>query len=159
MKEQIEPPPVQDQLNVLIVGNNPIELSSMLAQFDTLHGKSVSTETAFDSQSILDRLARFRPNFILIDDNLGQKELNNSVKILSSNKKTKDVPITVLKNSNYKESGSGNAILDYVLKKSLTVESLYSTIRNSIKGRKTQLFLYKAYNQRKRLLLNFKKSW
>ena len=142
-------------LNVLVVGNNPLELSSMLEKIKRLPGSVINMETAFDAKSILERLNRFKPNFILIDDNIGVAELNNSVKTLAHNRKTKDVPITVLKNSNYAESNSSTSIFDYILKTTLTAEALYASIRNSIKVRRTQLYLYKAYNKRKRMLLSF----
>ena len=93
----------------------------------------------------------FSPNYILIDDNIGKSELNQTIHTLSKTRKTKDVPITVLKNSNYHES-SAAGIMDYVLKQHFSAESFYSILRNSLKFRRTQLFLYKAYQRRKRQL-------
>jgi DNA-binding NarL/FixJ family response regulator len=152
MNTIVEPVRLQEQLNVLLVGNNPIELSSMLNKISSVPGRLVTTETAFDTKSIFDRLIKFRPNFILIDDNIGKYELNETVLALANNRKTKNVPITVLKNSNYAEANSSLTILDYILKKSLTTEALYNAIRNSIKIKRTQLYLYKAYNKRKGML-------
>jgi chemotaxis response regulator CheB len=155
MREEME----QDvkQLNLLVVGNNPLELSSILEKIKRLPGSVINMETAFDAKSILDRLIKFKPNFILIDDNIGSVELNVAVQTLANNRKTKNVPITVLKNSNYHESNSSQRILDYILKTTLTAEGLYASIRNSIKVRRTQLYLHKAYNKRKRILLSFVK--
>ena len=76
-----------------------------------------------------------------------------AVKSLSSNKKTKDVPITVLKNSNYHESLASSSILDYLLKQNLSPEDLYKTVKNSLRFRRTQLYLYQAYKKRKDQLL------
>lgn len=143
---------------MLLVGNNPLELSSMLNKIDHVKGRVVRTETAFDTRSIVNRLMKFRPNFILIDDNIGTQELSNTVYTLTHNRKTKNVPITVLKNSNYAEATSSLSILDYILKKSLTAESLYASIRNSLKIRRTQLYLYKAYHRRRGLLLSMVKG-
>lgn len=145
------------QLNLLVVGNNPLELSSILEKIKRLPGSIINMETAFDVKSIVNRLSRFRPNFILIDDNIGTAELNTTVQTLANNRKTKNVPITVLKNSNYHESNSSQSILDYILKTTLTAEGLYASIRNSIKIRRTQLYLHKAYNKRNRTLLSFVK--
>jgi DNA-binding NarL/FixJ family response regulator len=154
MNTSVEPSRLKEQLNVLLVGNNPIELSSMLNKISDVPGRLVNTETAFDTKSILDRLIKFRPNFILIDDNIGKHELNETVLALANNRKTKDVPITVLKNSNYAEANSSLTILDYILKKSLTAEALYNAIRNTIKIRRTQLYLYKAYHKRRGMIVD-----
>jgi DNA-binding NarL/FixJ family response regulator len=142
-----------DPINILLIGNNPIELGSVLEKLKQVRGQRIITEIAFDLRSILQRLMRFNPNFIFIDDNIGKNELMETVKSLSSNKKTKDVPITVLKNSNYHESLASSSILDYLLKQNLSPEDLYKTVKNSLRFRRTQLYLYQAYKKRKDLLL------
>lgn len=154
MNPIVEPVLSQEQLNVLVVGNNPLELSSMLNKIGHIPGRIIRTETAFDTRSIVDRLLRFRPNFILIDDNIGRAELNDTVYVLAHNRKTKNVPITVLKNSNYAEASASPSVIDYILKGTLTAEALYTSLRNSLKVRRTQVYLMKAYNKRKRLLLD-----
>ena len=140
-----------EPLHVLLIGNNPIDLTKTLEKINQMHGRRIITEIAFDLRSILERLIKFNPNFILIDDNIGKSELTQTIETLSKSRKTKDVPITVLKNSNYRES-STTGILDYVLKQNFTAESFYSILRNSFKLRRTQLYLYKAYQKRKKQL-------
>ncbi|HTE31149.1 MAG TPA: hypothetical protein VK666_12295 [Chryseolinea sp.] len=141
-------------LNVLLVGNNPMEMGGVLEKLQQVRGQRIITEIAFDLKSILERLLRFRPNFIFIDDNIGRNELMQTVNTLSANRATKDVPITVLKNSNYSESLGSSSILDYLLKQNLSPEDLYNTLKNSLKLRRTQLYLYQAYKLRKGQLLN-----
>lgn len=147
----------EEQLNVLIVGNNPLELSGLLERIGHIPGRILKTETAFDARSLFERLMRFKPNYILIDDNIGTHELNTAVQALAHSRKTKDIPVTLLKNSNYVEANSSPTIFDYILKKTLTAEALYASIRNSIKVRRTQLYLYKAYKKRTGLLMSFVK--
>ncbi|HEY5919377.1 MAG TPA: hypothetical protein VIU13_18285 [Chryseolinea sp.] len=142
-----------DPINILLIGNNPIEMGSVLEKLKQVRGQRIITEIAFDLKSILQRLIRFNPNFIFIDDNIGKNELMETVKSLSSNKKTKDVPITVLKNSNYQESLASSSILDYLLKQNLSPEDLYKTVKNSLRFRRTQLYLYQAYKKRKDQLM------
>lgn len=142
-----------EPVNILLVGNNPIELSRVLESLRQVPGHSIMTEIAFDLKSSLERLLRFEPNLILLDDNLGKSELQQTVHTLSLNKKTQDVPITVLKNSNYAEALGSYSILDYLLKQNLSAESLYNALKNSIKLKRTQQFLYKAYQKRKQELL------
>jgi CheY-like chemotaxis protein len=139
-------------LNVLLIGNNPIEMGTVLDKLNQVRPQKITTEIAFDLRSILQRLVRFNPNFIFIDDNIGRAEMQQAVRELESNGKTKDIPITVLKSSNYREAFGASSILDYLLKDNLSVEALYNTVRNSLRFRKTQLHLNKAYQKRKALL-------
>jgi CheY-like chemotaxis protein len=140
-----------EPLNVLLIGNNPIDLTKTLEKLNQIHGRKIITEIAFDLRSIVERLINFNPNYILIDDNIGRSELTQTIHALSKTRKTRDVPITVLKNSNYHES-SASGILDYVLKQHFSAESFYSILRNSLKFKRTQLFLFKAYQKRKKQL-------
>ncbi len=138
-----------DSLNVLLIGNNPMELGTVLDQLKQVRAQKIITEIAFDLKGIVDRLIMFNPNFIFIDDNIGRTELRETVKQLSANRKTKDIPITVLKSSNYHEALGSGSILDYLLKQNLSTEALYNTVRNSLRFRKTQRYLQKIYQKRK----------
>lgn len=144
---------VSEPLNLLLVGNNPIELSVILGKIQSIPGKKVITEIAFDLKSLYERLMNFKPNYILIDDNIGKMELSEALQALSQNRRTKDIPVTVLKNSNYQETSGSTSVLDYVLKQNISSESLVNTIKNSLKLRRTQLYLYKAYSFRKKQLI------
>jgi PleD family two-component response regulator len=136
-------------LNVLLIGNNPMEMSTVLEKLKQVRNQQITTEIAFDLQSILERLIKFSPNFIFIDDNIGRFELQKTVKQLSTNRKTKDIPITVLKTSNYQEAMGASSILDYLLKQNLSADALSNTVRNSLRFRRTQLYLNKVYKRRK----------
>src|SRR5690349_20165449 len=109
-----------EQYNVLLIGNNPIEMGKIPDNLNRVPHKKIITEIAFDIKGGPERLIKFRPNFILIDDNIGRVELAQTVSALSANRKTKDIPITVLKNSNYRESSAPAGILDYLLKQNLS---------------------------------------
>lgn len=154
METALQNAEVKEPVNVLLIGNNPIEMGRVLDNLHKIRGHRIITESAFDLKSIMERLLRFRPNFILIDDNIGKHELLATVESLSSNRKTRNVPITVLKNSNYKEAlGTSSSILDYLLKQNLSPDALYNTLKNSLKLRRTQLYLYQAYKKRKQQIL------
>lgn len=141
-----------EPLNILLVGNNPIEMGPVLEKFKQVRTRKIVTETAFDFSSLAERLAKFHPNFIFIDDNIGRNELAQTVHKLSSNRKTRNIPITVLKNNNYQESFYSKSIQDYLLKQNLSPENLYNTIRNALRLKKTQRFLSEIYNKRKGML-------
>ena len=149
MQTKIENKMSIEPVHILLVGNNPIEMGGVLEKLNKVRGQKIITEIAFDLKSILERLIRFRPNFILIDDNIGRSVMMETVNTLSANSKTKDIPITVLKNSNYQESLVSSSILDYLLKQNLSPEDLYNTVKNSLKLRRTQKYLYQAYKKRK----------
>lgn len=144
---------LSDSVNILLIGNNPIEMSRMLETIAKVPGRKIITEIAFDIKSSWVRLMKFHPNFILIDDNIGRKELSQTVDSFMQNSKTCDIPITVLKNSNYEEAVVSADIMDYLLKKNLTAESLYNAIKNTLKFRRTRAYLMDAYNKRKGQLL------
>lgn len=149
MERNVEITRASGPLNVLLIGNNPIDMSQTLEKINQIRGRKIITEIAFDLRSIIERLMNFNPNFILIDDNIGRAELAQTVDLLSNRRKTKNIPITVLKNSNYREISASAGILDYLLKQNFSAESLYIAIRNSLKFKRTQKLLYKAYQKRK----------
>ena len=129
------------RVNILLAGNNPIELTAMADTLSKLPLQNVWAEIAFDRVSIQKRLLRFIPHYIFIDDNLGMQELTLTIKDLSTNEKTKNAPITILKNSNYKESVVSNDIMDYILKQQLTPHALLIAMKNSLKFRITNQLL------------------
>ena len=141
----------EEILKLLVVGNNPIELSKVLDQIEKIDRVKV-IKIAFDFQSIIDRLSGFKPDFILIDDNIGKSELRHVVDELLSERRTRNIPITILKNSNYHEAIS-SGVIDFILKENLSGESIYKALRNSLKIRKTQLYLYNSYKKRKGQLM------
>ena len=134
-------------LKLLVVGNNPIELGRVLEQVQKIESTK-QVEIAFDYQSTIDRLANFKPEFIIIDDNIGRPELRQLVDALLSQRRTRNIHVTVLKNSNYREAIT-SGVMDYILKENLSSDSIYKAIRNSLKIRKTQLYLYNSYKKRK----------
>jgi DNA-binding response OmpR family regulator len=137
-----------EEINVLMIGNNPLELAKVFAHLNSIPGKEIITETAFDLKSGLRCLSKFKPNFIILDDNLGRLELTNAVQWLSRYKQTRNIPITILKNSNYQEAFSGVG-MNYVLKSSLSGPSLYNSLKNSLLSSRTQRLLKAVYKKRK----------
>lgn len=137
-----------EPLNILLIGNNPIEMSSVLEKFKQLRNRKVITEIAFDLKTILERLSNFKPHYIFIDDNIGKSVLKETLNVLSSKKQTKHIPITVLKNSNYHEAGASGSVLDYLLKQNVSAEALYNTVKNTLKFKRTQKLLLQAYQYR-----------
>ncbi|MCU0382546.1 MAG: response regulator [Cyclobacteriaceae bacterium] len=155
IKQKVE---VKKSLRVLLVGNNPIELSVLLNQIQDVNEYAITTELAFDLRSLLERLKHFTPDCIFIDDNIGKITLQETTSFLQQNKKTKNIPVTVLKNSNYSEAVKTELTLDYLLKKGLTADRLYHVIVNTFKIKQAQHFLKAAYEKRKHLLTGYMHS-
>jgi DNA-binding NarL/FixJ family response regulator len=141
-----------EEMNVLMIGNNPLELAKVFNFLKNLPEKRVITEIAFDLKSGLQRLSKFNPNFIILDDNLGRRELTQAVGSLSHFKKTKNIPVAVLKNSNYQEAFGGVA-MNYILKENLSENALYAAFRSSIISARAQLYLKSVYKKRKGQLM------
>jgi hypothetical protein len=110
-----------------------------------------------DFKSIRERLITFKPNFIFIDDNIGKVELKNMVHSLISRNKTKNIPITVLKNSNYEESATFG-VMNFLLKENLTPEALYKSFIYSMQFMKTHQYLQESYQKRKGQLKRLMKT-
>lgn len=153
---ETEVKPLQNRpLHILLVGNNPIELSRMRELLQQIPGYRVMSEIAFDVKSAWQRMLRFTPHFILIDDNIGKSELKETINSLTAHRKTRDVPVAVLKNSNYTESVPTTAALDYLLKQNLSATALYAAVKNALKLRRARQYLMQAYRKRRKQLLKF----
>ena len=115
---------------ILIVGNNPIELSQVNAQLHAIREPEIITEMAFDDQSTFQRLTVFPAQHIILDDNIGMDTMKNVVARLKRRRSLR-VAVTVLKNSNYEET-LGSGAVNYVLKQSLSSELLHGELINSM---------------------------
>ncbi len=116
--------------------------------------RKLITEFAFDIKNVLVRVIKFSPGFILVDDKLTSGQIKILIRKLSNNKKTKEIPIALLKSSNYSEVIT-YGISDYILKESLSADRIYASILNSIKFRKSRKYLYKIYKKQAGYLSGF----
>ncbi|WP_185156057.1 hypothetical protein, partial [Fulvivirga kasyanovii] len=87
-------------------------------------------------------------------DNLDRSYLKSLLSRLSSWSKTRDIPIAILKNSNYGESYLMGA-QEFILKDGITSEALSKSILNSIRLRSMQKYLYTTYKKRQSQFLSF----
>ncbi|MEO1050237.1 MAG: hypothetical protein AAFX87_06415 [Bacteroidota bacterium] len=143
-----------EPINVFLVGNNPVELSSIYDRLSSFKGRKYIAEIAFDLKNILNRVIHFNASCIVIDDNIGRKRISKLIKSLTRNKRTKDIPIALLKNSNYTDVPS-DGVQDFILKDHATSEALSKTLLNAIKLRRTKIYLYKTYKKSKGQIASF----
>ncbi|MEQ8925140.1 MAG: hypothetical protein RLO81_04965 [Fulvivirga sp.] len=142
-------------INVFLIGNNPIELSSVYTQLKQIKSRVVNAEIGFELSGLLKKIKKFKPACILIDDNVERLQIKKILRKLTQNSDTRNIPITVLKNSNYNE-GYCEA-QDYLLKANLTSEKLSHSILNSIRFKKMHLYMLKKYRKNKSRLLDLVK--
>lgn len=145
---------VSDHINVYLIGNNPIELGAVYDKLKAIKSKKYRAEIGFELRGIYRKIAKFNPACILIDDNMEKLRLRKLIKRLANHNDTRDIPITVLKTSNYRE-GFIEEAQEYVLKESLTSERLSKTIASSIRLKAMQTYLSKTYRKRKSQFLGF----
>lgn len=146
MEALINPLPVRDSINVFLIGNNPIELSNIYEKLKGIRNKSYNAEIGFDLKGLYKKIMKFNPTCILIDDNLDKPYLTKLLAKLARGSKTKDIPVTILKNSNYHQNCIAG-VQDFLLKDSITPESLSNSIMNTIRLRKMHQYLYKSFKR------------
>lgn len=144
-----------EPINVFLIGNNPIELSSIYEKLRAIKNRSYHAEIGFDLSGIYKKIMKFNPKCIVIDDNLETSYLKKLVNKLSTNSKTKSIPITIIKNSNYSGATNLVGVQDFILKDGITAESLSQSILNSIKLKPMQAYLYLSYKNGRSRLLDF----
>lgn len=141
-------------INVFLIGNNPSELGGIYESLKNFTKRKLITEFAFDIKNVLVRVIKFSPSFILVDDKLTTEQIKLLIDRLSNNKKTKEIPIALLKSSNFSEVIT-YGFSDFILKDSLSADRIYTSIINSIKFRKSRKFLYKIYKKQAGYLSGF----
>lgn len=135
-----------DSINVFLLGNNPIELSNIYEKLKSIRTRKFNAEIGFDLKDAYKRIMKFKPMCILIDDNLEALYLKSLIKKLSSRDNTKDIPITIIKNSNYRDTYLAEA-QDFILKDGITEETLSRSILNAIKWKPMSRYVYKSYKK------------
>lgn len=152
--EALTPTTTPGAINVFLLGNNPIELSTIYSQLKAVKKNPFRTEIGFDSKDLFQRILKFKPSCLLIDDNIDKIYLKSLIKKLGTSAKTQNIAITVLKNSNYFE-GNVEEAQEYVLKQSATPEQLLRSITNAIKLKRMQTYVYRNYKKGKFQLKEF----
>ena len=128
----------RETIPVLIIGNNPIEMTQV---YNILLGnttKNYLADVCFDVKDSFNRITKQKPKAILIDDNLLTDDINKLIKVLRSNSKTKDVKIIVLKSTNWNFNVIDN-VDDYILKDTISSGLLDRIIIKNIHQQEHQL--------------------
>ena len=147
----------ESSINVLLIGNNPIELNPVHDKPKNSKSIKFITEISFNISDALMKIFQFKPNCILVDDNLENKNIKKLTGKMKMDERIRHIPITLLKSSNYKRIIS-NGIMDFLLKDNLSADKLYRSILNVTNMRRTHLYLYKSYKRSKHKVSKLMKS-
>ncbi len=109
----------RETIPVLIIGNNPIEMTQFYNILVSNASKNYVADVCFDVKDSFNRITNQKPSVILIDDNLLLDDINKLVKVLKSNAKTKDIKIIALKSNNWNYNVIDN-VDDYILKNTIS---------------------------------------
>lgn len=138
-------------LNVLLIGNNPINLSQVYDRLKEYRLIKYEAETAFDPKDVFRKIKKFKPDSILIDDNMEKEELSEILSRLRSNISSKHIPITIIQHTN-KDDHPRDGADEFILREEISSESLHKTILSSLKIHDLKDYLKQAYNKRKSML-------
>ena len=146
-----------NSINILIIGNNPVELSSIYENLRKFDGVKFITEFAFNLSDAKDKAAKSKPSYILVDDNLRKKDIRAFTKSMRDDQETRDIPIALLKSSNY-GAWLTSGFQDFLMKESFSADKFYKSILNLFRWRKTQLYLLKTYRKSQKKVVDLSKK-
>lgn len=119
------------KVSVLVIGNNPIEMTGIYNILVGFRSKSYLTDVCFNLKDCFDRINKSKPEVILVDDNLGASQIQKMALVLRQNPKTSNIKIIVLKSS-IRSSNVIKNVDDHILKDSINAKSLDRTIEKSL---------------------------
>lgn len=119
------------KVSVLIIGNNPIEMTGIYNILVGFRSKSYLTDVCFNLKDCFDRINKSKPEVILVDDNLGAKHIQKMALVLRQNPKTSNIKIIALRSSSRSFQAIKN-IDDHIIKDSINAKSLDKTIDKSL---------------------------
>lgn len=136
-----------NSVRVLLVGNNPIEMSKVYDDLKASFRPVFETEASFDIKDSLKKFKKFKPSSIVIDENLGKENIKLLIENLKNSELFDKVGITLIKASYCKEILL-QGVQEYILKADMTSEKLAKSILNSLKFKKTEATLRKSYGKK-----------
>ena len=119
------------KIPVLIIGNNPIEMTFFFNVLTEIRSKNYLADVCFDLKDSFERINKNRPGVLLVDDNLPLDDIQKMVRVLRQNSKTKDIKIIVLKSSNWNYTVIDN-VDDYILKDTINADLIDRNIDQNL---------------------------
>jgi chemotaxis response regulator CheB len=137
------------ELSVLLVGNNPMEMSVVYEKLFDLQDKIKRIDTAFSPADMLNKIHLSKPNCILLDGSMGINPLKKIVSIVNE-LSDKMISITLLKTHNRQELTSG--VHEYVMRDGIDSNRIYKALKHALKFKKEQqLFKIKSFSGKRNM--------
>lgn len=146
-----------DDLNVIMIGNNPSELSGYLSKLSNFQRVRFITSFRFNLMKSIMDIRKWKPHYIIIDDYFPTKQIRKFIRRIRRNVDTQEIPVAILKSNNRHLPVTG--VQDFLLKENFTAERLLHAIRNSRNIRKAQIILYKTCKRSRKHFLKFRESF
>lgn len=121
----------RSKIPVLIIGNNPIEMTSIYNVLNGIRSKNYLADVCFDVKDSFDKISNDKPEIIFIDDNMIIDDINKMIRVLKQNTKTKDIKIVALKSSNWNYSVI-DKVDDYILKDAINTVAMERIIDKNL---------------------------
>lgn len=137
-----------EQMNILLVGNNPTELSIVNQSAVSFRKTVLKATVLFDFKKLSQSIKNLNPSGIFIDDKLNLKEIKRVISKLHNSKNTSHIPVTIIKSSNYTNYPNLGAD-DFILHTNLNGSSIYNSVVNGRQFRKSRIYVIKAYRKQK----------
>lgn len=157
MQEDNQSKQSQEALSVLLVGNNPMFLGNLYKNLKALKSKTLIIDFSFDFKESLMKALRLKPSVIMVDDGVGKGTVRRFIDRINSDRRTCDIPITLLKTSNYRQVVT-SGVNDFLLKENITADRLYHSIMNAIRFKRTARLLKITRKKRQRQLSRWVQS-
>jgi len=144
-------------INILLVGNNPIELSKVQKSINSFKKGFMKATFLFDLKMLKQSISNLNPSAIFIDDNYNLKDVRKEISRIHSNTHTSHIPITLLKSSNYSNFPKLDAD-DFILKSNLSGKSIYNSVLNGRRFRISRIYFKKVYRVQKGRISDWKEK-
>jgi len=124
-----------ESCQLLLVGNNPKEMSELYEKLHSILPKKINAGIVFELKGLVQTVKKMKPKAMIIDELFGYFELKDLFGALSKSRSTRDISITLLKSSSFTYSYK-LGVDNYILKEGISAKRLYQTVQEGLAGRK-----------------------
>lgn len=128
----------RSKIPVLIIGNNPIEITSIYNLLIGIRSKNYLADFCFNVKDSIEKITTTKPELIFLDDNLMRDEIQKLIRVLKQNVKTRAIKLVALKTSNWSMPFI-DYVDDFILKDNLSADVLDRIITKNTQATEHQL--------------------
>lgn len=102
-------------INVLLVGNNPLELGQCYRSLTNFRSKKFNMDTAFSSEECFKKALKFKPAIIILADSIGFMDIMEITEKLHKDSHFSHTPVIVIKSSNYHHATLNEGVAEFIM--------------------------------------------